>query len=74
MIRNYLRQAYRTLLPFLYSRSQFKLFLKAGIEDIRHTNASAGGRHGLFFAVRALHSDPGSLWQLDAGDRPSSGR
>jgi LmbE family N-acetylglucosaminyl deacetylase len=34
MIREYARRAYRTLLPFLYSRSQFKLFLKAGLGDI----------------------------------------
>ena len=34
MIREYARRAYRTLLPFLYSHSQFKLFLKAGLGDI----------------------------------------
>jgi LmbE family N-acetylglucosaminyl deacetylase len=34
MIRNYLRRAYRTMLPVLYSRSQFKLFLKAALGDI----------------------------------------
>jgi len=34
MIRNYLRRAYRTALPFLYSRSQFKLFLKSALGDI----------------------------------------
>jgi N-acetylglucosamine malate deacetylase 1 len=34
MIRNYLRQIYRTALPLLYARSQFKLFLKAGLGDI----------------------------------------
>jgi N-acetylglucosamine malate deacetylase 1 len=43
MIRHYLRQAYRTALPFLYSRSQFKLFLKAGLDDIGlRTQALAG--------------------------------
>ena len=34
MIRNYLRQIYRTVLPLLYARSQFKLFLKAGLGEI----------------------------------------
>ncbi len=34
MIRNYLRQIYRNALPLLYARSQFKLFLKAGLGDI----------------------------------------
>lgn len=34
MIRNYFRRAYRTLLPLLYSRARFKLFLKASLGDI----------------------------------------
>src|SRR5208283_2411458 len=34
MIREYLRQMYRTVLPLLYARSKFKLFLKAGLGDI----------------------------------------
>src|SRR5262249_3059711 len=34
MIRQYLRRAYRTVLPILYGRSQFKLFLKAALGDI----------------------------------------
>jgi LmbE family N-acetylglucosaminyl deacetylase len=34
MIRNYLRRAYRTMLPILYARSQFKLFLKASVGEI----------------------------------------
>jgi LmbE family N-acetylglucosaminyl deacetylase len=34
MIRNYLRRAYRTMLPVLHSRNQFKLFLKAAVGDI----------------------------------------
>jgi LmbE family N-acetylglucosaminyl deacetylase len=34
MIRDYLRQIYRNALPLLYARSQFKLFLKAGLGDI----------------------------------------
>jgi N-acetylglucosamine malate deacetylase 1 len=34
MIRNYLRSAYRTLLPLLYSRARFKLFLKVSLEDV----------------------------------------
>ena len=33
-MRQYFRQAYRTLLPFLYSRRKFKLFLKAALGDI----------------------------------------
>ena len=35
MIRNYLRRLYRTLLPLLYGRSKFKLFLNAAVGDIR---------------------------------------
>jgi LmbE family N-acetylglucosaminyl deacetylase len=34
MIRDYLRRIYRTALPLLYSRSHYKLFLKAGLGDI----------------------------------------
>jgi len=34
MIRNYLRRAYRTVLPLLYARSQFKLFLATSLGDI----------------------------------------
>ncbi len=34
MIGEYLRQMYRTVLPLLYARSKFKLFLKAGLGDI----------------------------------------
>lgn len=34
MIRDYLRRAYRTVLPVLYARSQFKLFLKMAIGDV----------------------------------------
>ena len=34
MIREYARRLYRILVPFLYSRSQFKLFLKASLGDI----------------------------------------
>ena len=34
MIREYVRQVYRNALPLLYARSQFKLFLKAGLGDI----------------------------------------
>jgi len=34
MIRQYLRQAWRTLLPILYARSRFRLFLKAAFGDI----------------------------------------
>src|SRR5437868_4739139 len=34
MIRNYLRQAYRSVLPLLYARSNFKLFLKVAFGDI----------------------------------------
>jgi LmbE family N-acetylglucosaminyl deacetylase len=34
MIRNYLRRMYRTALPLLYSRNQFKLFLKSALGDI----------------------------------------
>jgi N-acetylglucosamine malate deacetylase 1 len=34
MIRHYIRRAYRTLLPLLYGRTQFKLFLKSSFGDI----------------------------------------
>jgi N-acetylglucosamine malate deacetylase 1 len=34
MIRGYLRSIYRTLYPLLYSKSQFKLFLKASLQDV----------------------------------------
>jgi len=34
MIRGYLRSIYRTLWPLLYSRSQFKLFLKVSLQDV----------------------------------------
>jgi LmbE family N-acetylglucosaminyl deacetylase len=34
MIRSYLRQIYRIVYPLLYSRSQFKLFLRASFGDI----------------------------------------
>ena len=34
MIRNVFRRAYRTLLPFIYSRRQFKLFLTTTLGDI----------------------------------------
>jgi LmbE family N-acetylglucosaminyl deacetylase len=34
MIRGYLRSIYRIVYPLLYSRSQFKLFLKASLQDI----------------------------------------
>jgi len=34
MIREYLRRAWRTLLPILYARTQFRLFLKAAFGDI----------------------------------------
>jgi hypothetical protein len=34
MIRNYLRRLYRLLLPLLYGRSRFKLFLNATLGDI----------------------------------------
>jgi LmbE family N-acetylglucosaminyl deacetylase len=35
MIRNYLRRLYRFLVPLLYSRSRFKLFLAATLGDIQ---------------------------------------
>lgn len=34
MIREYLRRGYRALLPLLYSRSNYKMFLKAGLGEI----------------------------------------
>jgi N-acetylglucosamine malate deacetylase 1 len=34
MIREYLRRGYRSLLPLLYARTNFKLFLKASFSDI----------------------------------------
>ena len=34
MIRDYLRTIYRTVYPILYSRSQFKLFLKVSLQDV----------------------------------------
>jgi LmbE family N-acetylglucosaminyl deacetylase len=34
MIRQYLRRAWRTLLPILYARTRFRLFLKAAFGDI----------------------------------------
>ena len=34
MIRDYLRRAYRTLLPVLYARSDFKLLLQTSIENV----------------------------------------
>lgn len=34
MIRNYLRQLYRLLLPLLYSRSRYRLFLNALVGDV----------------------------------------
>ena len=34
MVRNYLRHIYRNAFPLLYARSQFKLFLKAGLGHI----------------------------------------
>ena len=34
MIRQYIRQAWRTILPLLYARTRFKLFLKASFADI----------------------------------------
>jgi LmbE family N-acetylglucosaminyl deacetylase len=34
MIRNYVRRAYRSLLPVLYARTNFKLFLKAAVGDV----------------------------------------
>jgi LmbE family N-acetylglucosaminyl deacetylase len=34
MIRDYLRRAYRTALPLLYARKNFKLFLKTSLLDI----------------------------------------
>jgi LmbE family N-acetylglucosaminyl deacetylase len=34
MIRNYLRRLYRTLIPFLYSRAQFRLFLNTLLGDM----------------------------------------
>ena len=34
MIRQYLRRAWRTLLPILYARTRFRLFLKAAFTDI----------------------------------------
>ncbi|MGA2184803.1 MAG: PIG-L deacetylase family protein [Bryobacteraceae bacterium] len=34
MIRRYIRQAWRTILPLLYARTRFKLFLKASFADI----------------------------------------
>lgn len=34
MIREYLRRGYRSLLPLLYSRSHYKMFLKAGLGEI----------------------------------------
>jgi LmbE family N-acetylglucosaminyl deacetylase len=34
MIRRYIRQALRTILPLLYARTRFKLFLKASFADI----------------------------------------
>jgi len=34
MIREYLRRGYRSLLPLLYSRSNYKMFLKAGLGEI----------------------------------------
>src|SRR5262249_23697487 len=34
MIRSYLRRLYRTALPMIYSRRQFKLFLKAAVGDV----------------------------------------
>ncbi len=35
MIHHYLRQIYRFIYPLIYARSQFKLFLKASLQDIR---------------------------------------
>src|ERR1700692_3707246 len=32
-IRDYVRHAYRTALPFLYARTNFKLFLKTSLAD-----------------------------------------
>ena len=34
MIRNYLRRAYRTVVPLLYARSRFKLFLATSLGDL----------------------------------------
>lgn len=34
MLRNYLRQVYRAAIPWLYSRSQYKLFLKTAVGHI----------------------------------------
>jgi LmbE family N-acetylglucosaminyl deacetylase len=34
MIREYLRRAYRTVVPLLYARSQFKLFMAASLGDL----------------------------------------
>lgn len=34
MIREYLRRGYRSLLPLLYSRANFKLFLKTSLGDV----------------------------------------
>src|SRR5579864_1881745 len=34
MIRDYVRRIYRTALPLLYARSQFKLFLNASLRDV----------------------------------------
>ena len=34
MIREYLRRAYRTVLPLLYARSQFKLFLSTSLGEV----------------------------------------
>ncbi len=34
MIREYLRRGYRSLLPLLYARSNFKLFLKTSLTDV----------------------------------------
>jgi hypothetical protein len=31
---NYLRRAYRTLLPLVYARSKFKLFLTTSIDEL----------------------------------------
>ncbi len=34
MIRNYIRRAYRTVVPLLYSRSRFKLFMATSLGDL----------------------------------------
>lgn len=34
MIRNYLRRIYRTAVPLLYARSQFKLFMSASLHEV----------------------------------------